>query len=382
MRTTRMALPLYPLRSTCELYRRGSVIANVMRLAREANWSTIGVNSIINFRSQFEDETISRIDSARETASELLDELEQGNNDIDRYLMKAKRLARLLRDEDAARWLSLEMKGYPSGFSFSELGSCKQYAVSGGRLSGGTYTTSSMPALEARLRANEATLGNVKTDPAPSVAENYTVAGASSQLFSNKLKLVEQLKQNHESSAGLLASLKGALHEYATNSFIALEFGDAAQSLFEDARMIVDEFVSKSCPEAASKLTAINERMLEDETESFSAALTSCRRLLMSVADSIFPASTEPYEDSSGKKRKVGEEEYKNRILAYLDQTIASGSSASIVTSEIEHLASRLDAVYVKSCKGVHADVKSDEARLAVIHTYLIIAEIARLWTP
>ena len=32
IRTTRMALPLYPLRSTCEPYRRGSVIANVIPL--------------------------------------------------------------------------------------------------------------------------------------------------------------------------------------------------------------------------------------------------------------------------------------------------------------------------------------------------------------
>jgi hypothetical protein len=48
-----------------------------------------------------------------------------------------------------------------------------------------------------------------------------------------------------------------------------------------------------------------------------------------------------------------------------------------VVVSGLEHLAARLDAIYDKTCKGVHVDVSEQEARLAVIHTYLFIGEIA-----
>jgi hypothetical protein len=45
-------------------------------------------------------------------------------------------------------------------------------------------------------------------------------------------------------------------------------------------------------------------------------------------------------------------------------------------------LAARLDAIYEKTCKGVHAEVTAQEARLAVINTYLFIGEVANVSSP
>ena len=61
---------------------------------------------------------------AREAAEELLYELETQDIDIDKSLMKAKRLARLLRDQDALIWLGFEITGYPNNFDFKLLGTC------------------------------------------------------------------------------------------------------------------------------------------------------------------------------------------------------------------------------------------------------------------
>ncbi len=38
--------------------------------------------------------------------------------------MKAKRLARIMRDTDAQIWLDFETKGYPDGFRLRELELC------------------------------------------------------------------------------------------------------------------------------------------------------------------------------------------------------------------------------------------------------------------
>lgn len=56
----------------------------------------------------------------------------------------------------------------------------------------------------------------------------------------------------------------------------------------------------------------------------------------------------------------------------------SSEGSTAIVEAEMDLLAAQLDAIYEKTCKGVHVDVSLQEARLAVIHTYLFIGEIAR----
>jgi hypothetical protein len=68
----------------------------------------------------------SRIDEARRVAMELLDSLESSSMPIDSIILRAKRLARLMRDTDAQGWLDLEMRGYPENFDFSTLGTCRQ----------------------------------------------------------------------------------------------------------------------------------------------------------------------------------------------------------------------------------------------------------------
>ncbi len=298
--------------------------------------------------------------------------------------MKAKRLARLMRDTDAQVWLDLETRGYPNDFNFSQLGTCKKYAIAGGRITpDNKYYLLSLPQFEAKCKADEAMLQAFRSSRTPvTKAKDFLEKRATEELLASQAILQSQQKNTFVQNQGLFSALKSAVHNYVTDVYLAIELGDTAHDLFEEARGEVDAFVRAHCPKAAEQLVAISERLRENHTESWSAALTSCRRLLMTVADSLFPPQSEAWVDSKGKPRKVGADEYKNRLLAFLDNRVGSESSYSIVTSEIEHLAARLDAIYEKSCKGVHTDVSRDEARLAVIQTYLFIAELARFSSP
>jgi len=321
-----------------------------------------------------------RIDEARKASESLLDDLENSKSSIDALLMKAKRLARLMRDSDAQLWLDFETRGYPSEFSFSELGSCQQYAVSGGRINLQTsgYWIQGLPGLEANVESDEAIINSLKTAKSPTAkVANFTEKRATEALMVAQNKMQANQKKSYASSKTLYTSMKAAIHNYATDTYLALELGDVAEDIFESARNTVDTFVRSHCPKSAEKLVAINERMGDGTDESRSAALTSCRRLLMDVADSVFPATDEEWEDRKGQKRKVGTEQYKNRLLAYLSDLGESRSTYTLLESELEHLASRLDIIYEKTCKGVHIDVTQGEARLSVIHTYLFIGEVA-----
>jgi hypothetical protein len=172
--------------------------------------------------------------------------------------------------------------------------------------------------------------------------------------------------------------MKSALHAYITDSYLALQLGDIVESVFEEARSVVDTFIRANVPRAAEQIVSMNERLKDNDAESRALALTSCRRLFLSLADAVFPAREDNYIDSKGKSRSVGKDQYKNRLIAFLDEKSIGNDQLSILESEIDYLAARLDKVYELSCKGVHADVSVDEARLAVIHTYLFVAEIAK----
>ena len=295
--------------------------------------------------------------------------------------MKAKRLARLLRDQDAISWLDLEIRGYPENFNFSKLGSCYQYAAAGGRIdpTNDKYWPQSLPEIEAAVRAEEKALSSMGMPSSfnPS-AENYVASGATLQVFYAYQSALNAQKQAYNQVSQLRASLKSCIHAYVMETYMSLELGDMVGSLFEEARTEVDAFVRTHVPRAAEQLASISDRLREGTRESLSSALNSCRRLLADSADSVFPPNEGTYSNSAGNDHEVGQDDYKNRILAFLDQSHQTSDTSAIVRAQMDDLAARLDAVYELSCKGVHADVTPQEARLAVIHTYLVLAEIAR----
>ncbi|WP_201581656.1 AbiTii domain-containing protein [Psychrobacter glacincola] len=320
-----------------------------------------------------------RIDEARKVCGSLLDELEHSSSNIDSILMKSKRLARLMRDTDAQTWLDLETRGYPKSFDFKSLGNCLKYAVSSGRanMQAATYYTQSLSTLEANAESDGILMNSFKLSTESTTKVNdFLEQRATEALLTTQHNLKLQYKTNYANSKSLLSSMKSAIHSYVTDTYLAIELGDIAQDIFESAREQVDAFIRSNCPKGAEKVLAINERMQDGTAESLSGALTSCRRLLMDVADSVFPAQEE-WKDRQGKVRIVGTEQYKNRLLAYLSELSTSKGSFALLESELEHLASRLDVVYEKTCKGVHVDVTIEEARLTVIHTYLFLGELA-----
>ncbi|MBB4391796.1 hypothetical protein [Bradyrhizobium sp. ERR14] len=322
-----------------------------------------------------------RIDEARQVARTLLNDLETVTVRTEGVLMKAKRLARLMRDSDAQLWLEYETSGYPSEhFNPTDLGTCERYVRQSGRIDPtGKYWIASLPQIEAigegyKQRA-EAMVGTVDKSV---VVENYLVKRATEEFLANQTQQQIAARKLYNDNEALAVALRASIHSYATDVFLAIELGDAAQDIFEEARKRIDNFVRSHAPKAAEQLVAVNERMAEGSLESYSHALTTCRRLLLTVADALFPARSQPYTDKSGKPRVVGSENYKNRLMAFVEENAASEGSTVLIQSGLEHLAARLDAVNAKVSKGVHTDVTQEEARLAVIHTYLFLGEVAR----
>lgn len=327
-----------------------------------------------------------RLSQARHTAQTLLDEIELGNSKIMSSLLKAKRLARLMRDDDATTWLDLESRGYPGNFNFSSLGNCEKYAIAGGRVKDdGKYYTASLPDLEAKVESSYLVLQNLRfpASISPSYASGDAhsngawIAIAVQKITDGYTSSTNAARKTHSESTGIYNGLKSALHSYVTDCHHALSLSDEAEKLFDQARRNIDNFVRAVAPKAASQFAAAFERFEYGDPESYSHALTSCRRLLQTMADGVFPAQDTPYIDSAGRSRKVGTEDYKNRLIAYLETRLAKSGQAA--RDELEFHVRRIDSLYEKASKGVHAEVTADEVRLVLIGTYLLLGEIARL---
>jgi len=264
--------------------------------------------------------------------------METADLPIERHLLQAKRLARLLRDSDAQAWLDLEISGYKEGFSSEDLGNCLRYAQAAGRVMvDGKYYLTSLPRLEAACAADRLRVEDATPKAPAGTAENYLVAEATTKMLHNQIKALSTVKDAYLKNVELFFSLKAAIHSYVTDALIAIEFGDVAESIFDALRQDVDTFVRSHCPQAAEKLLAIAERMAEGTSEAYAEALTSCRRLLMTVADAIFPAEDKDRIDGSGKARKIGAENYKNRLAAFIENNLASDGSRSILENELEN---------------------------------------------
>ncbi|MCK6596050.1 MAG: hypothetical protein L6Q33_12695, partial [Bacteriovoracaceae bacterium] len=142
---------------------------------------------------------LSHFREAGALSESLLREMETEDMTIERHLMKAMRLARLLKDVDAQKWLKYEMSGFPEKFIFSDLGTCLKYAELGGRVTAdGKYWPSSLPEIEAYIYTNKNSLSisESTTREIPAV-KNFIEANAIKDVLNHQAIASANIKNNY-----------------------------------------------------------------------------------------------------------------------------------------------------------------------------------------
>jgi hypothetical protein len=150
--------------------------------------------------------------------------------------------------------------------------------------------------------------------------------------------------------------------------------------IFERHRRRVESFLAQISPRVLEQFTAAYRRTREDDPESKTHALTTCRRILESVADVVYPPRPEPVADSGGKTRKVGAENYVNRLWMFASEAMSGSTQSKLLLATLEDFGARIDAVHSQANKGVHADVAAAEVDTCVMQTYLLAGEILRVF--
>ncbi len=148
---------------------------------------------------------------------------------------------------------------------------------------------------------------------------------------------------------------------------------------FSFYRETVDRELTRLDPELLQKLNSAVERMLAGEPEARTHALTSCRRVISSLADTLYPPREGLTECSDGIKRELGPAQYKNRLTEYVSNECRKSVSRDLLMRLVEDTSYRITKLNDLASKGVHADISVHEVNQCVIQTYICVGDILAL---
>lgn len=330
-----------------------------------------------------------RIKECTDLATEILKNFELSELPVSKIILKCLRLCRLLGDEDGILLFTFESSGYPStptgmpheSWRIAGLAG-RRYVVSeekNGKKTDNEYAKTELIAeIEEVIEAQKIRL-SASTDPNVSITSSnpnqYVHAPGGNTVERNSI--VSSIKNNQS----WMQKITGKLYAYVLNIYNKLMYGNIVEDTFTQARLKVNDQLAKVCPKAIEKFVSVYSNMDSDNPEDWANAVHSCRRILLDVADALYPPQEEPIL-VNGKKVKVGTDQYINRLVQFISGKEGSKTYKDVVGADLGSIGMRLDAINDAVCKGTHVEVTKDEASRYIIHTYLLISDIISLCDP
>lgn len=298
-------------------------------------------------------------------SEDLLADIELQRLKTSEVVMKTSRLARLVGHDDLTTFLGYERNGYPLD------GSAEEWVGAAGRWADkdeGTLYAKSIAKIEAQL---EAARESVKAMQGGGNYSGDMILPASTQH--------DQRIAAHAANAGLWSGICGqvaaTIYDLVAEIYHELLFSELQATLFADTQTLVDGSLAVASGTALDKIERVSARLRDGDPESVSQALTTCRRLIDSCADYVFPAKDESYDLGDGVTVMVGKQQVLNRLQAF---THACGVSKG----RRGRLRLTMRELYDRCSTGTHADVTVEEARFVFLQTYVALGEILTLDEP
>lgn len=296
-----------------------------------------------------------------ELSKELLDDIELSRLDAEKLILKASRLARLEGSDEVRAWLRFEMSGYNSDDPLSV-----KYMGITGRWTNHEEKKGYWGPLsqqEATIEAYRQQLASMRTPDAGGDYASVAIRGVTDSM-SSITNVIARL-------SGIRSKVLGRLHMFVTEVYYEKQFESLAESIFERWQSGIDLLIAEHCGAVLEKIPSVMTRLSEADPESISQALTTCRRIIESFADSIFPPSDETME-IGGNQLSLGPGKYQNRINAYVALRASS-------TSRRQRIRQNLSNLYERVSTGVHSEVSAEEAQSLFLNTYLLLGEVLQL---
>ena len=328
------------------------------------------------------------LEEALTLSEEILRNIELSEFPLANIALKSSRLARLLNEYDYQKIMEYEASGYPSTPDgvppeawklalIADRGYSERNKQSK-EIQEYVYTTS-IEELEHETRIADKALESAKdADVSVSSANPHQYVSAPT---GNHLER-SGIRDRASRSQKRLSARRSLIHKYALQKHYELKYSGIADDIFSRARERVNSLIGQVVPESIQILTAVHENLQSENPEDWSNAVHSCRRILQDLADAIYPACDDKVMEVNGKEKtiKLGNDNYINRLIAYVEETSQSNRFNDLVGSHLGFIGDRLDSVFKAAQKGSHDKIVSrEEADRYVVYTYLISGDILSL---
>ncbi|HIF9186234.1 TPA: hypothetical protein ACX6PV_003256 [Photobacterium damselae] len=303
----------------------------------------------------------SRSEHILELAKELLDDIELSRTSAESLILKASRLARWVGSEEIRYWLKLEMQGYNSSNEVS----LRYMGITGRWVDREKQRGYWGPLAqqEAAIIAEQAKLHAMRVPDTAGDKAFFAIKKVTDEMTSST-SYISKL-------SGIKSRVLAKLHEFVSEIYYEKQFDSLSESIFERYKSDVDSLIGESCGGVLEQIPSVMSRLAEGNQEAISQSLTTCRRVIDSFADSIFPPSEETIE-IGGNQLSLAANRHQNRINAYIHQRIDSNTRKKRFRQNLANLYDRVST-------GVHNEVTVEEARALFLNTYLLIGEILHL---
>lgn len=178
----------------------------------------------------------------------------------------------------------------------------------------------------------------------------------------------------------ILILLLNEIHKKTTSILLELKYGKMENDIFEETRSTVNKRLHEICPEALNDLTQTYENLIQSEMPfKLQQIALSCRIVLKSFADSVYPPSNQSILGFDGKEHTLKDDEYINRILAYIQKNQSSDTDISFMKSYLPYLGEFLFNINTLANVGTHNKRSTEYAKRCVIYTYLVLGDVINL---
>lgn len=303
---------------------------------------------------------ISKTEHIISLSKEILDDIELSRLEAQPLLLKATRLARYVDDEEVRKWLRFEMQG----FSNDEVS--LKYMTKTGRWTDREKNEGywmPLAQIEASADAQKQKLSLIRIPDTSGDKATFVMDRVTSQMNS--------ATQNIAKLEGIKSRVISFIHDFATNVYYQKTFDNVAEGIFDKYKKEVDILIAENSGDVLEQIPSVVSRLSDGDKESISQALTTCRRIIDSFANHIFPASEETLKIGDNVL-SLKQDKILNRINAFVHTNSESESRKKKLRQNLSNLYDRVSA-------GVHSDVDANEARSLFFNTYLLLGEILTL---
>lgn len=225
--------------------------------------------------------------------------------------------------------------------------------------------TSTIGEIQSELKQLPKTIENLNI---PTGMEAFDAAAFTDRYDEQK----SMLRLRYSAITSILEGIRSRALSYASRVEKQIKIQKNQNNFLDDVQNKVNNYFYDNSEDIYLKLQKASNLVKSTDIEDASLLLTIIRKILNSVSDYYYPPKKESILCSDGITRKLGKEQYLNRLFEFCNVTFDKSTSKELIKIDLE-FAKKLNDI---ASKGVHTNSTFFEAKQGLVGIYMLLFNI------